>query len=476
MYDVAVIGGGVVGTMILKELSHYNLRAILFEKEDDVSTGASRANSGIVHAGYDCKPNTNKAKFNVWGNKIFKQVAKELNTPFQETGSIVVGTKDQLEGIKDLYEKGIENGVKVKIIDRKRIIEIEPNVADDIEYALWAEEAAIVSPYKLTIHAADFAISNGAEVLLNAEVTALSKKDNYYLITTTKGEYKAKYVINSAGPYAVDINKMLNDEIHETIFRRGDYFVLDKKELQNINTVIFPLPDEKGKGILVAPTADGNVLYGPTSVVTDRENVSVCDTGLNEVREGVAKTYKKANFRNVIRIFAGMRAGVGDDFIIKESDKNEGYFMLLGIASPGLTSAPAIALHVAEWVKNKTNATKKDFVIPLKKAEKISQMSKEELNTKIKENSRWGRVICRCEQISEQEIIEAINAPLRAETIDAIKRRTRAGMGRCQGGFCMPTIISIVARELNIPINKVKLGGNDSEIIVSYVKEAKYDL
>lgn len=474
MYDVIVIGGGVVGTLTLNELSKYKLNALLLEAEDDVATGASRANSGIVHAGYDCKPNSKKAYFNVKGHAMYPELVKELHVPYKMTGSLVVAEKNGLDGLQELYQKGLDNGVEVEIIDRKRILAIEPNVASCIKYALWAPKAGIVSPYKLTIAGADSAIINGAEIQLKQRVTAIQKIQNGYTVTTNKGQtYQTKVIINSAGAFSTEINKMLNDVYYQTEFRRGDYFVLDKSEIVNINTVIFPLPDHRGKGILAAPSADGNVLYGPTSVNTRMGDKAVTAEGLQQIKEGLARTYKAANFRKVIRLFAGVRAAIGDDFIIEESKTNEGFIMLMGICSPGLTSAPAIAEYVVtELVAKHINLEKKEQRKQLPKHNRIVELSKEELNDLIKQNPAWGRVICRCETVSEAEIVEAIHSPLKVETVDGVKRRCRAGMGRCQGGFCMPNVIKIISRELNIPLTEVKKGGESSEITYGKIEES----
>ncbi|NCA67370.1 MAG: FAD-dependent oxidoreductase, partial [Clostridia bacterium] len=250
VYDVIIIGGGVIGTAILRKLSRYNISSLLIEKEDDVSCGASRANSGIVHAGYDCEPHTSKAYFNVEGNKMYEDFCKELDVPYKKTGSLVVAPDSGIVALKALYNKGLENKVKVELIGRERIKEIEPNVADGVTQALYAKNAGIVSPYKLTIALADSAVLNGAEVMLSTEVTDVVHEDGIYKITTTKGKIESRLVINAAGANCMKINAMLHDEVHPVCYAVGEYFVLDSTEGANINTVIFPLPDENGKGIL----------------------------------------------------------------------------------------------------------------------------------------------------------------------------------------------------------------------------------
>lgn len=475
MYDIIVIGGGVVGTMILRELSRYKVKALLLEAGYDVAVGASRANSGIVHAGYDCKPGTYKARFNVEGNAMYPALTEELHVPYKKTGSIVVAPEDGKKGIEELYAKGVENGVKVEILERKRIEEIEPNVADDIKYALYSPEAGIVSPYKLTIAAADSAIINGAEIKLNERVTVIDKLQTGYRVKTPSGSYTCKVLINSAGANAIEINKLLGDLNAEVEYRRGDYYVLDKSEINTINTVLFPLPDHRGKGILVAPTADGNVIYGPNSVLTSSgDDTAVTPEGLEEIKKGLSKTYKAASLRKVIRLFAGVRAAVGEDFIIRCSEINPGFIILAGICSPGLTSSPAIAKYVAEELVPKfIPMEKKESFKPLEKHKKLALMTAAEINAEVGKNPLWGRVICRCERVSEAEIVEAIHSPLPATTVDGVKRRVRAGMGRCQGGFCMPSVIKIISRELNVPITDVRKGGDGSGIAVEKIEVSK---
>ena len=470
MYDVTVIGGGVVGALILRELAKYNIKALLLEAEDDVSKGTSGANSGIVHSGYDCQPGSKKAYFNVQGNAMLPQLAKELHVPYEMTGSLVVADESEKQGLEELYQRGLENGVEVELIERKRILEIEPNVANNIKYALWAPKAGIVSPYKLTIDATDNAVLNGAEIKLEKRVSEIKKTDyGYEVVTEDKSTYKTKVLINAAGQGCLEINKLLSDEVYDAQYRRGDYYVLDKSQRKKINTVIIPLPDHRGKGVLVAPTADGNVLYGPSAVATGPGDIAVEQRGLEKIRQSLLETYKAADFSKAIRVFAGLRIAIGDDFIIKQSKLNKGYIMLLGICSPGLTAAPAIAKYVVEELVSKNmKLDKKPQIKYLKKPIKIAQLSGDEINNLVKEEPLWGRIVCRCETVSEKEIVNAIRSPLPCITVDGIKRRARAGMGRCQGGFCMPAIIKIISREAGIPLTEVKKGGQQS--VITYEK------
>lgn len=477
MYDCIVIGGGVVGCAILDSLSGYKMKCLLLEKEDDVSCGASRANSGIVHAGYDCEPGTLKAKFNVEGSKMYPQMCKEMGVPFVNTGSIVVANKNGLDGLKVLEEKGKLNGVEVKILSREETLKIEPNISDDIEYSLYAPFASVVSPYKFVVALADRAIINGAEIELEKEVISVKKDKDKFVVKTKDGkEYTSRWVVNAAGGHGMEINQMVGAEVYEQSYRRGDYYVLDLEEIKNIKTIIFPLPDEKGKGVLVLPTADGNVLYGPTSIpIKSADSTDVTAEGLEFIRSQIAKAYKKVNLRKVIRLFAGIRSISGDDFIVEKSKKVKNYISTLGICSPGLSSAPAIGVYVKDIIVNQDKIEPKKSKKQLKPHKRFIDMSMDEINDLVKQDSRWGRLICRCEKVTEAEIVNTIHSPLKATTVDAVKRRVRAGAGRCQGGFCAPRVIDIIARELNIPVTSVKKGGEHSEIATGKIKEAGYE-
>lgn len=335
MYDCIVIGGGVVGTAVLDALSTRGYKTLLIEKEDDVASGASRANSGIAHAGYDCVPGTLKAKFNVEGNKMMPSLTRDLDVPFRKTGSLVLAGRGGEKGLLELLERAKANGVDARIIDREEIDKIQDGVNPEIVSALYAKDAGIVSPYKLTIALCDRAILNGAEVRLEENIESI-RFDGKFIVKTQNGEYESKYLVNSAGGGASDINALLSDETYETAFRKGEYFVLDKTEGARVKTVLFPLPDENGKGILVAPTADGNVIYGPTSEACEEDDTSCTAQGLDLVRQGVSKVFANPNYRAVIREYAGVRAVVGEDFIVKRSENITISLSLRGYALRGL--------------------------------------------------------------------------------------------------------------------------------------------
>lgn len=477
MYDCIVIGGGIIGCSILREMSRYNLSALLLEKNDDVACGASRANSGINHAGYDAEPQTNKAKFNVLGNKMYPELCKELGLKYLTCGSLVVGDINGLDVLKKLKDKGDANGVETYIINRDEILEIEPNIADDIEYALYAPNAGVFSPYKFTIACAEDAIRNGAEIRLSSNVEKISYADSKYRITLTNAEeYECKYIINCAGAGCMKINELAGAEIYSVIYRRGDYYLLDKTERKNVNTVIFPLPDERGKGILVAPTADGNVIYGPTAINEDTDDTAVTTDGLKNIREGIAKSYKSYNFKKVIRVYAGVRTIIGEDFVIGFSEKIDNFYMVCGICSPGLTSAPAIAQEVTQSIVERIGAKRKSDIIPPQIHKHFIDMSNQERKQAVEADRNWGEIICRCESVTKAEIKDAIDSPLHVTTLDGIKRRVRAGMGRCQGGFCAPKIIDILVNEYGLDPVEIKKGGVNSNIITGSIKEDGYEM
>lgn len=471
-YDCIVIGGGVVGASVFDRLAFSNLSVMLIEQSDDVAFGASRANSGIVHAGYDCKPGTQKARFNVRGNELMWRDIKDLNVPAQKCGSLVVAESDQIAEIEALSTKAKQNGVETQILDREEILKIEKNVSDNIAYALFAPTAGVVSPYKLTIAYAERGIMNGGKIALENEVQSIKKVDGLFQVSTSKGVYLSKLVIITAGANCAKLIELAGGEVYDTEYRRGDYFLLDKTESACVSTVIFPLPTKAGKGILVSPTADGNVIYGPTSVKIDECDTASTLAGLDEIRKSIPLSYKCPNFSKIIRVYSGVRSIVGSDFLVKKSDKVSGLIYACGICSPGLTSAPAIAEYIEELVGDFVEICKKsDPVIKLEKKRKLVSLAPSELSELVKVDKRWGQIVCRCEKVTEMEIVEAIHSVLPATTLDAVKRRTRSGMGRCQGGFCSTRIMQILSRELNIPLDKVKKGGQNSEIAVVKIKE-----
>ena len=462
-----------MGCAVADRLARSRVSVCLLEAGDDVAVGATRANSGIVHAGYDCTPGTLKARFNVRGNAMIWQLAEQLGVPALKCGSLVAAPAGGEEGLAELKRRADLNGVRAEILSREQALAVEPMLADGVVAALYAPDAGVVSPYQLAIALADRAAVNGVEVVTEAPVTALGKRDGVFCADTPKGKFEAKVVVNCAGAGASRINAMLGAETYEEEFRKGEYYVLDHTERTNVSTVIFPLPTAAGKGILVAPTADGNVIYGPTSRPTVEDDTAVDAEGLEEIRRSVPLTYSRPAFNKCIRVYCGVRTVVGEDFVVQPSEKAEGLIVTAGICSPGLTSAPAIAEYVEELVGERlTLLPKEDYIEIPPRSPRLEELSEEKLNALIAKDRRWGKIVCRCEKVTEAEIVAAVHSPVPARTVDAVKRRVRAGMGRCQGGFCSTRVMEIISEELGIPMREIRKGAGHSEIAVLAVKEA----
>ena len=482
MYDVAIIGAGVVGCAIARELSKYRVNACVIEREEDVCCGTSKANSAIIHAGFDATPGKLKARLNVQGNAMMDQLSKDLDIPFQRNGSLVVCTKDQnREDLEKLLEKGKANGVPdLRILEREELLALEPNLSDDITCALLAPTGGIVCPFHMTIAFAENAYTNGVEFFLNTEVRKIHKTDHGYQLevlkkaTGTTELMESKTVINAAGVYAdVFHNMVSNEKLHITA-RKGEYMLLDKTAGTHVSHTIFQLPGKMGKGVLVTPTVHGNLLVGPTATdIENKEGVNTTAEGLDTLSQKAGISVKNLPLRQVITSFAGLRAHEDqDDFVIGEAHDAEGFFDAAGIESPGLSSAPAIGVMVAEMVAAKLNLNENpDFIGIRNGILNPNTLSMEERNKLIKEKPAYGNIICRCEMITEGEIIDAIRRPLGARSLDAVKRRTRAGMGRCQSGFCSPRTMEILEREVPMSMFDITKNGGSSKFVVGYNKE-----
>ena len=476
MYDVVIIGAGVTGAAVAWKLAEYDIKTCILEKCSDVCEGTSKANSAIIHAGYDAEPGSLKAKLNVRGNEMMDELCEDLDIPFKRIGSLVVCIyKDALPGLKELCERGEKNGVKgLKLLSREEALLTEPNLSDETQGALFAPSAGIICPFELNIAMAEIASMNGAEFKLNTEVQDIKKdSDGNFRIFTNNGEYKARYVVNAAGVYADVIHNMVSSKKMHITQRRGDYCLLDKQAGAHVNHVIFPQPTELGKGVLVAPTVHGNLIVGPTAIETeDKEGTATTAQGISELTQKAGNHVKNIPMNKVITSFAGLRAHEdNNDFIIEEVSDVPGFIDCAGIESPGLTSCPAIGEMVCDILKNLTDLKKKENIITKRKGvRRTESLSTEEMNALIKENPAYGNVICRCESITEGEIIDAIHRPLGARTLDGIKRRTRAGMGRCQAGFCMPRTMEILARELGLSYEDITKSGGDSNIVAARTK------
>lgn len=477
MYDVIIVGAGVSGAATARELSRYQIKVCVLEKEEDVCCGTSKANSAIVHAGYDAKSGTLMAKLNVRGNEMMEELSKELDFPFIRNGSLVICThREDLPNLEELYDRGIKNGVKnLKILSKEEVLNMEPNVTDDVVAALYAPTGGIVCPFNLNIALAESAAINGVEFKFNTEVLDINKIDDGFTIITNSGTYSTRYIVNAAGVYADKIHNMVSEKKMKIIPRRGDYCLLDKKAGDLVSNTIFTLPGKYGKGVLVSPTVHGNLIVGPTAIdITDKEGVNTTAEGLDEIVKKASLNVKNLPMRQVITSFAGLRAHEENhEFIIEEVKDAKGFINCAGIESPGLTSCPAIGEMVAGILKDKMNPPKNPNFVETRKGildpEELSQEDREKL---IQENPAYGNIICRCESVTEGEIIDAIHRPLGAKSLDGIKRRTRAGMGRCQAGFCTPKTMEIIAREHGISIFDVTKSGGDSKIVVGINKDS----
>ena len=476
MYDVIIIGAGVSGAAAARELSRYQAKICVLEKEEDVCCGTSKANSAIVHAGYDAATGSLKAKLNVRGNELMGKLAEELDFPFDRRGSLVVAlSEDNMPGLQELYDRGVANGVKdMRILSRDEVLIMEPNVTGNVYAALYAPTAGIVCPFGLNIALAENAYTNGVEFRFNTEVTKITKSDEGYELYTSQGVFRARYVVNAAGVYADRFHNMVSEvKIHITA-RRGDYCLLDREAGDYVGRTIFALPGKFGKGVLVTPTVHGNLLIGPTAVdVEDKEAVNTTAEGLSQLLYKAGMSVRDIPTRQIITSFAGLRAHAdGDDFIIGEAEGAEGFIDCAGIESPGIASCPAIGEMVAEILRDKMNLKEKaDFVSTRRGIRNLSALSMEERNALIKENPAYGNIICRCEMITEGEIIDAIRRPLGAKSLDGVKRRTRAGMGRCQSGFCSPRTMEILARECDVSMFDITKSGGKSKIVVGTNKD-----
>ncbi len=474
VYDVTIVGAGVIGAMTARELMRYNLSVCLIEKENDVSMGASKANSGIIHGGFDPVPGTLKAKMNTEGVALLYQAAKELNVPYKNNGSMVLAFgEDEEKTLEMLYKRGKENDIEnLRLVSGDDARNIEKNISPDVTAALIASGAGIICPYQLTIAAVGNAQDNGAELKLNFEVTEIKKSDDggNFEITAANGEkVQSKFVVNAAGTYSDKIAEMIGDGFFKIIPRAGEYLLLDRAEGNTVSHTIFRVPTKEGKGILVSPTADGNLLLGPTASEVDcPENTETTSGGLEYVTRLATASVPSVNARNVITSFAGVRASEENgDFIIEQSKKVNGFIHAAAIDSPGLTSCVSVAKRVVGLLKQAGltlsenslfNGTRQDV-------HAFKKMSDEEKNEVIKKNPKYGKIICRCEGISEGEIENVISLNPKPSDLDGIKRRVRAGMGRCQGGFCSPYSMRILSELSGIPMEKITKKGKGSEML-----------
>lgn len=478
MYDAVIIGAGIAGGMIARKLSEYNMKICILEKENDVAMGATKANSAIVHAGFDAKEGTLKAKLNVRGSNIMKQVTENLGVKYKQNGSLVIGFNEtDRQTIQELLARGIKNGVQgLEIVEGERLFALEPNLSKNVKCALYAPTGAITCPYELTVAAIGNAMDNGAHLKLNYEVTDIKRSDDGYIIHSAGDSLEAKIVINAAGIYSDKIAAMVGDTSFDVHPRAGEYILLDKECGTLVSHTIFRTPTKLGKGILISPTVDGNLLAGPTSEdKTDKEDKKTTPDNLKKIMREAAENMNGIPFNKSITSFCGLRAaGSTGDFII--NSPIDGFVNVAGIESPGLTAAPAIAEYVLDMILENYEFEKKTDYNPKRKSMTyFRDADTEEKNRIIKENSAYGKIVCRCEGVTEGEIIDAITTNPKATDLDGIKRRTRAQMGRCQGGFCMPSVVELLSEHLGIPYEEVTKCGGKSIVNTAKTKAVKHN-
>lgn len=487
-YDVIIIGAGIIGCMVARFLSRYKLDILLIEKEADICMGATASNTAIIHAGYDPVPGSLKAEMNVKGNKMWDTLAGELNIPFERRGDYVVAIgEEELPKLEELMKQGIQNGVPgLLLLSGDEVRRREPNINPKVSGALWASTGGIADPFQAAVAAAENAVMNGVTIMFETAFQDFIMDGNKIVgIKTNKGDFASRWVINAAGLYSDDVMHKagIRPEFKITP-RKGEYYVFDRAEI-TINNVLFPVPTPVTKGILVTTTIHGNTIIGPNAKdIQDKEDRSVTREGLEEVWQGALKLVPKLELKHVIAVFAGLRAGgnapspnpnikYNHDYIIEIPKEVKGFVNLGGIESPGLVSSPAIATRVVELLKDAGEKLeeKKDWD-PIRPARpRFRDLSKEEQRILVQNDPRYGRIVCRCESVTEGEIVAEIHAPVPARTYDAIKRRTWLGTGRCQGGFDTPRVVEILARELGVSPIEVTKKGPGSEFLKRRTKD-----
>ena len=475
MYDVLIIGCGIVGSAVAYELSKYQLSVGILEKYNDVANAATKANSAILHAGFDPHPGTEMARLNTIGIKMAKEICEKLDVERREIPSFVLAfSEEEMETVHALYERGIANGVNVKVLTGDEVRALEPEISPEVVGALWSPDSAIVDPWGYAIAMAEVAVTNGVVLHRENKVRAIKKHGDIFRVSTNRDVYEARYIINAAGANAPDINAMVGDTTLVPRNLSGQYYVLDKAEGKRVNSVIFCCPNKNGKGVLVSPTVHGNLIVGPDAIdVDDAETVETDAINLPELKEKGRRSVPSLNFREIIHEYAGVRPNTQfDEFYIKELETCPRFIALAGIKSPGLSAAPAIALEAIKLLqKSGLVMTRKVNYVDTRRVVRFRKMNDEQRRALIARDPRYGRIICRCETVTEGEIVDAINRPIVPFSVDAIKRRCNTGMGRCQGGFCGPRVHEILARELGMNPVEIMMDENKTYILTGRTKE-----
>ena len=473
-YDVIIIGCGVTGAAIAHTLSRYRLRVCILEASNDVANGTTKANSAIVHAGYDPETGTKMARLNVRGTALMGDLCRRLDVPYANIGSLVLSLTEADDAhVRELYQRGRANGVPgLELLSGAQVRDMDPGVSRETRCALWAPSAGIVNPWELCYAMAETAVRNGADLYLSAPVTSIDRIEEGFRLTTARGEFTASYVFNCAGVHADRVAALIGDRSFRIRPTKGEYFLLDKSEGHRVEHVIFQCPSELGKGVLVAPTVHGNLLVGPNAVPTTADDTANSAEGLAFVRASALRAVPGINFRDNIRNFAGVRANSDhEDFVICESGAAPGFFHFAGIRSPGLSAAPAFGEEALELLRAAgLEPEEKDSVVDSRRRVRFHELSDEEKNEMVRSDPRWGRVICRCETVTEGEIAAALHSPIPPVSVNGVKRRVGAGMGRCQGGFCGPRVQEIVARELGMDPTEVLMDWEGTWVLCGETK------
>jgi glycerol-3-phosphate dehydrogenase len=479
-YDVAVIGCGVTGAAVAYTLARYNVSVVILEAENDVADATTKANSGLFHAGYDPEPGSDMARLNVEGTAAAKEICRKLDVPVKWCGSFVIGfTQNDMQTIRSLYDRGIKNKVPgMEILTARQTLNMEPALSTAVRGALYAPTAGVVSPWEYALAMAETAVRNGAELKRRFRVTAIKKAEqSRYVIQAQNGsQVQASYIVNAAGVYADKIHNMVSPAAFKILPKRGEYYLMDKTESDCVRRVIFQCPSKEGKGVLVSPTAHGNLLVGPNSENSEPDDTSCTAKGLQFVAETAKKSVPTLKFGSSIRNFAGVRANSDkDDFIIGEAEDAKGFIDLAGIKSPGLSSAAAVGVRCAELLeKAGLKLTERKTFIDTRTRIRFASLTPREKQELVTQNPKYGRIICRCETITEGEILDALASPIPPVSVDGVKRRCNTGMGRCQGGFCGPRVMEILMREAHINYKEL-LQDKDGSVILSGLTKKQPD-
>jgi glycerol-3-phosphate dehydrogenase len=474
MFDVAIIGAGVVGAAIARRLSAYQLSVALFECRQDVSFGVSKANSGIIHAGFHHNPTTLKARLEIQGNLMFDRLKAELGFPFRRVGILVAAFSDEdLKTVEALYEMGLANGVpQLEIVGRERILSLEPKLSGDTVGGLWAPTGGIIEPYRFVFDLVENARANGVSLFTDWKVSAARRTEGYWVLSSERGEtHEARRVVNAAGLYADEVSALFGGEDFHIIPRKGEEFLMDRNAAGFPNHVIFPVPARNSKGVLVIPTVEGTMMVGPTAVeIDEKDDTGTTPGNLERVFSLAGRMIPSISKKDIITSFAGLRPTLpGDDFFIDLSRTAPGLVQAAGIQSPGLTAAPAIAEYVRDLLSKDGLALKEkpDFVPTVAHSPKVAELGFPELDALVRRESAYGQIVCRCESVSEAEVVEAVRKG--HATLDGVKFYTRAGMGRCQGGFCTYRVLSIIARETGQSVDEITKRGRGSPVVVGRI-------